>query len=102
QRAGEIAHRSLPKRPVFVFCSTPYALAMPPLIALPEAEAQAFDSKSGSLRVTELQKESPGSSSAERWNGYAFMRRSRVFLTMSAGGRVSRAPRELLAACNCT
>src|SRR4029077_20111340 len=40
QRAGEIAHRSLPKRPVFVFCSTPYALAMPPLIALPEAEAQ--------------------------------------------------------------
>ena len=44
--SGEIAHRSLPKWPVFVICSTPYALAMPPLIALPEAEAQAFRHKS--------------------------------------------------------
>jgi hypothetical protein len=39
QRAGEIAHGSLPKRLMFVVCSTPYRLAVPPLIALPDTEA---------------------------------------------------------------
>jgi len=45
-----------------------------------------YDVNSGSITAAELQKDTLTSSSAERWHGYAFMRRSRVFLTMSADG----------------
>src|SRR6516225_6730109 len=39
QRAGKIAHGRLPKRQVFVICSNPFPLAVPPLITLPDTEA---------------------------------------------------------------
>jgi len=48
--------------------------------------AGAIEIKSSSHRATELQKEHPDSRYSEGWTGYTFMRRSKVFLTMSAGG----------------